>query len=79
VGDIIFEDNIPFEWQAETFRQRLLPQVACAFVEICGGGPDPAAGVGEAVVVDDESALVVVNVRVAKTFSSTPPSERYRS
>ena len=35
-------------------------QIAGAFIEIGRGGFDPATGIGEAVVIEDESAFVVI-------------------
>jgi hypothetical protein len=63
---VILENNIAFEGQAQCFSQRLLSQVACALVEIGRRDFDPAAGIGEAVVIENESAFVVVDVGVGE-------------
>ncbi len=66
VGNIILEDDVSFKGKSQSFGERFLTQVAGAFIEIGGRGFDPAAGIGEAVVVNDQPALVLVNVGVGK-------------
>ena len=58
VGDVIFEDDVAIERQIQAFSQGALAQVAGGFVHVGGGGFDPTAGLGEFVVVEDQSALV---------------------
>ena len=67
--DIIFEDDVTFERKSQCFGKGFLPQVASGFVEIRGGGFDPAFGIGEAIVIEDESAFVVVDVGVGEDVS----------
>src|SRR3990172_4502207 len=66
MSNVILENDVTFKWQAKPFRKGFLPQVTGSFIEIRSGSLDPAACVGEAVVIDDESALVVEDVGIGE-------------
>ena len=60
--DVILEDGIAFARQTQRFAQGFLNQLSGVFIQRGGGGFDPAAGIGEFIMIDDQAAFIAESV-----------------